>query len=289
MNRKELAHLWAHRARPSGRASSFYFEGDTIYSYGSHFPIARHYKGVVLMTTRGYSNTTAQHISAVRMACSHKSVFNVERPDRDPSKADIANYKEGIEQAAMAAVLARSSKNRKLHELSELVIEANSFCELFGFKTRFSLPTDWSELKKRADKIAAAEYKREQEKQCRIEAEAQEKIQRWLNGEGVSIPYSISRVYLRARHAACESINGDQSDDMIMETSKGARVPLNEAKRAFEFCMKMRDRGWHRNGEQFKVGSYQLDAIGKDGVIAGCHRISWDEIERFAKQQGWIV
>lgn len=287
MNRKELAHLWAHKAGPSGRASSFYFEGDTIYSYGRHFPIARHHKGVVLMTTRGYSNTTARHISAVRMACSHKSVFYVYRPDRYPSKADISHYKERIEQAAMAAVRARSSKNRKIHELSELVIEANSFCELFGFKTRFSLPTDWSELKKRADKMAAAEHKREQEKKRKIEVEAQEKIQKWLAGESVSIPYNIDRVYLRAVLTPNELVS-QHGVAYLMETSKGARVPLGDAKRAFEFCMKMRDRGWHRNGEQFKVGNYQLDEITSTHVKAGCHRIDWEMLTSFAKSVGWL-
>jgi predicted Abi (CAAX) family protease len=65
-------------------------------------------------------------------------------------------------------------------------------------------------------------------------------------------------------------------------------VPLPEAEKAFRFAMIQRKRGWHRNGDQFKVGDYQLDAVNEQGVIAGCHRIGWDEIERFAKTQGWI-
>ena len=40
-----VAHLWAHRAQESApQRGNFYFDGDTIYSYGSHFPIARHVK-----------------------------------------------------------------------------------------------------------------------------------------------------------------------------------------------------------------------------------------------------
>jgi len=73
----------------------------------------------------------------------------------------------------------------------------------------------------------------------------------------------------------------------VMETSKGARVPLDEAQRAYRFAVIQRARGWHRNGETFKVGPYQLDAVNEQGVVAGCHRIAWDEIERFAKLQNW--
>jgi hypothetical protein len=75
----EIAHLWAHKAQSSARnpRGNFYFNGDTIYSYGSHFPIARIVtvergpnKGqeAILFTTRGYSSTTSGHIREVRSA-----------------------------------------------------------------------------------------------------------------------------------------------------------------------------------------------------------------------------
>ena len=39
-----VAHLWAHKSQDFARnpGHNFYFHGDTIYSYGSHFPVARH-------------------------------------------------------------------------------------------------------------------------------------------------------------------------------------------------------------------------------------------------------
>ena len=69
----------ARHARESG--GRFYFHGDTIYSYGSHFPIARHVahkgKAAVLFTTRCYSVTTAGHKCMVESACRHLTVFHV--------------------------------------------------------------------------------------------------------------------------------------------------------------------------------------------------------------------
>jgi hypothetical protein len=40
----EIPHLWMHQVQEEARNSngSLYFSGPTIYSYGSHFPIARH-------------------------------------------------------------------------------------------------------------------------------------------------------------------------------------------------------------------------------------------------------
>jgi hypothetical protein len=35
-----VAHLWAHQSQDSARnGGNFYFEGDTLYSYGAHFPL----------------------------------------------------------------------------------------------------------------------------------------------------------------------------------------------------------------------------------------------------------
>src|SRR4051794_30005881 len=74
VDRDEVAHLWAHRTQEYARdrGSRFYFKGDTIYSYGEHFPIARHvYHGghhTVLFTCRKYSPTTSTHKSCMRSA-----------------------------------------------------------------------------------------------------------------------------------------------------------------------------------------------------------------------------
>ena len=76
-----------------------------------------------------------------------------------------------------------------------------------------------------------------------------------------------------------------------MKTWKPAKAlacRLTDAKRALSFVLARRAKGWHRNGEQCPVGSYQLDAVNDQGVVAGCHRVDWTEIERFAKTQGWI-
>lgn len=79
----EVAHLFAHKVQSHARnaKSSVFFNHDTIYSYGEHFPIARHVtnksgKAAVLFTTGHYSVTTSGHCSMVRSAISHLTVFD---------------------------------------------------------------------------------------------------------------------------------------------------------------------------------------------------------------------
>lgn len=103
------------------------------------------------------------------------------------------------------------------------------------------------------------------------------KIRRWLAGENVTLGHSLPAILRR------------EADEIV--TSKGARIPVAEGEKAFRFAVAVlakRPEGWHRNGETFKVGDYQLDAINAQGIVAGCHRIGWSEIERFAKAEGWV-
>jgi len=94
----------------------------------------------------------------------------------------------------------------------------------------------------------------------------------WRAGREVTLPYDAATM-LRA-----------EREEMV--TSKGARVPLEDARRTYRFAI-ARKAGWHRNGETHAIGGYQLDAVNDAGVVAGCHRVAWNEIERFAAAQGW--
>jgi len=277
-NNKQIAHLWANQSRESGRGSHFYFEGDTIYSYGTHFPIARHYKGAVLFTTKTYSSSTQRHCSHVRQACYHLPVFNISDVRGNPSGQDVKEYGIKISGLVKSASKARNVQNH-LDGITRKVEEANRFCERFGFKTRFTVPANWEALKEKAKGDEKREQEAKARKAAKFEAQCAETVQKWLAGETVSIPYAYSKVLLRA------SIFDTQQ---ILETSKGARVPLESAHLAFRFCLSKREAGWKRNGETFRVGDFKIDEITRDTVKAGCHTIGFDEILRLATTLNWV-
>src|ERR1035437_2083348 len=112
----EIPHLWAHRTQDDARnrQGNLYFTGDIIYSYGSHFPIARHVTNdagerAVLFTTATYSVTPSSHCSAVRAAIlSRISVFHVPNVcpgphsgshlTADDHTGNLADYADRIEK-----------------------------------------------------------------------------------------------------------------------------------------------------------------------------------------------
>jgi hypothetical protein len=82
-----VAHVWAQQTQDEGRSSNgnFYFDGDTLYSYGRHFAVAR-FTGrmvdgqrVVLTNSGSYSVTTSGHMNDMRRALARSRRCQVQR------------------------------------------------------------------------------------------------------------------------------------------------------------------------------------------------------------------
>lgn len=66
MNRKQLAEMFAAQSKPTGKASSLSFHGNTLFSYSTSIAVihGRH----AILATRRYSVTTSSHQWAARRA-----------------------------------------------------------------------------------------------------------------------------------------------------------------------------------------------------------------------------
>jgi hypothetical protein len=273
-----VAHLWAHQSQDSARnGSNFYFNGDTIYSYGSHFPIAKHIETkrgrAVLFTTRDYSVTTSGHKWTVLGACKHLAVFHVQHPTDTNRKAQFAEYRERYLGLARKYSRARSNKPSILGSLRDLVDEANRFAVFFGLRSRLSMPADLSAMEAECKAIEKRERARKQRAEAERRREALQRLQMWVDG---TIDYLCQQSYgpIRLR------IKGDE-----LQTSRGARVPLDHAVKAFRIIKRLRDKGqaYESNGHTIHLGHFALDTIDAQGnVTAGCHNVAWEEIERIA-------
>ncbi len=73
MTNKQVAEAFA-KGLIKGKSLHMFIDGDTVYSYGRHFPIARRYGNDFIMTTKGYSPTTSRHKSLVLCALSSNIV-----------------------------------------------------------------------------------------------------------------------------------------------------------------------------------------------------------------------
>jgi len=293
----EIPHLWAHRTQDEARnrQGNLYFTGNTIYSYGPHFPIARHVTNeagerAVLLTTATYSVTTSSHCSAVRSAIpSGIRVFRVpnvchRRYSRNDlsthdHEVNLGDYAERIEKHVLTSARARSSYSKTWNNqrAGHLRDQAFAYCAFFGLPVPNipEVPELDSEaltaIRKREAKRAAE--KAEQTKRERAEAivRQQELITKCRAGQYSGCLYDIP---------AMLRIDGDE-----VVTSRGARFPISHAKRALAFVRKVRQSGqaYVRNGRTIHLGPYALDRIEPDGTVeAGCHVVSWEEIQRLA-------
>ena len=143
----EVAHLWAHRAQDDARNAkgSVYFRDDTIYSYGSHFPIARHVankagESAVLFTTARHSVTTSGHCSMVRGAVSHLTVFDVPNVESPQHTENLADYAQRITAHLLKAARARVNKEWDHKQALDLRAQAIAYAKFFKLKYARVIP-----------------------------------------------------------------------------------------------------------------------------------------------------
>lgn len=288
----EIPHLWAHQSQDEARNStgSLYFEGQTIYSYGSHFPIARHVTNergerAVLFTTAHHSVTTSGHCSAVARAIPpNVPIFRV--PYLRNSWGDLPNHRDNVEsQVCRIAELLGKAKRARLHSdwyqhealgLREQLQRYVAFFDLSDIAVPESDELDalqsWIAAHEEEERHRREESERLAEEERR--REQADRIQQFRAGDpNVSYIPGVSPM-LR--------VVGNE-----VQTSLGARFPVSHARHGLDFIHKVRKSGreYVRNGHTIHLGHYVIDRIEPDGTVhAGCHVVKWEEIERITAQ-----
>ncbi len=293
----EVAHIWFHQrqARARDRGDRIYFYGDTIYSYGSHFPMARlmSHKGRrwVLMTYRGYSPTTAKHLSSVRGAIpSGVFVHLVYDPEKTlVHKEEIKRFREEIagdwKRAAESNV---KNKPGALKTVNKTVAGANAYCVFFGLKTRFEFVSDAEILtanetldahNERRDEATRRREERDEAKAAaravKRQREIDDLIVRWKAGEKrVRIPREVERIYLRVVRRG-----------LFIQTSAGVMVSVEAAKTLLPYIRA--GVAWDKrySSVPIAIDRFSLDRIDADGTAhISCHKLDREEMERIAAQ-----
>lgn len=297
-NNHMVAHVWAQQSQPRGQShnGNLYFEGDTLYSYGGHYPLARFVENdagqrAVLINSNPYSVTTSAHRSrAWRAVCGlGLPIFQV------PGCTDFHPFnlraleREAVEAFERAGRMRPHNRDYGFELANKALGIARDYAEFFG------VPFDWegadqlrarwaaeaAEAEERAREAREEREQRYREQVAKDRAVQREQFEEWQRGERDNAPWAYQvdedgSAYLR--------VNGDK-----LETSRGAEVPLEHAKRAFRLIKRCRDRGesWRPNGHSIHVGHFTVSEITADGSIrAGCHYITWPHIEAAAIAAG---
>ncbi len=268
-----IAHLWANQLQDEARNSgNFYFDGKTIYSYGRHFPIARHVvnkdgKEAVLFTERTYSPTTSGHISVVRQAASHKNIVYCYNPDNTHTD----NFKAWqVSAEAFAKHLEKAKKPEKyLSEIAHIKARVDRYCEYFTL----TLPETLNAILTIGNKAEFAAYEEKKDVYAKAEKERNQKelakrhkkeLNKWLSGEGNRLYVHNGFDYLRLH------------DDRI-ETTQAVKIPIEIGKRLWQA---IKDNSLEVGA---KVMDYTVESVGKT-VRIGCHNFKTDYLLKFGQK-----
>lgn len=270
----EVAHAWANQLQNEGRyrGGNFYFDGDTIYSYGRHFPIAKHVvntKGekAVLFTERTYSNTTNKQIHIVRNACSHLNIIDCYDPEESATK-NLAHWLEKAEEIAEALLTARKPE-KYLLELGYIKNKVVRYTDFFGIEIPLTLSISldiankdqYLAYKERKDQYEAEEKKKELAAMIRAHKRA---LHKWLNLEIDLMPLRNGRDYLRVKGP-------------VIETSQGVMLSFDYAKKLWGKIL------FNNLKAGDKVLDFTVSEVGKD-IKIGCHVFPTSYLIDFGKR-----
>lgn len=321
---RQIAHVWAQQTQESGKTPNrnLFFEGKTIYSYGYHFPLARFATDdIVLVNKDSYSVSTSKHQGYVRNAITHKQQLFV---STQVLKA-FADYKDShpvlfppaiqdivIEEAfkdfdnGMQRAAKRRVKRCRVEDTLAAIGKLKDAAEVFE-----TLQTPVP--KKLVDAIAQYEGENSNaietylkditDKEAALKAQREATYDKaktsWLNHETPEprIRDHITRDTVQISawipcHVALSyghTLLRIAKDGQDVETSRGAKFPVEHAIKAFNVIRLLRDNkkeyeAQHDKEGGYRLGHFKIDKIDKNGnVTAGCHFVPWESIEHAAR------
>jgi hypothetical protein len=273
-----VAHYWANKVQSNARNSnsSFYFENETIYSYGRHFPIAKHINGKVLFTTRTYSNTTAKHISTARAACSH--IERIYAPYVDGRHSDNFEAWTREIQANINSMKTARKPEKYFAAIEHTKNEARIYCDFLGIKPPKDLKKLLSLTFENTEAMAKKQAAKDKKEREIIEKKGGKLFEKYLQlwRQGATYEQISEQIKDRATHN--KYINGKDFTYLRLtgadvETSKGVKLPIEVAKRYlnayFDNTLKA--------GE--KILHYTIKQADARGLVIGCHNIPASQIQ----------
>ena len=267
---ENVAHLFANQLQGEARTqtNNFYFNGKSIYSYGSHFCIAKFIDDkMLLFTERGYSNTTAKHINHVWNATSHIIKIHCAYPTGSHEQ----NFNFWLIEAENSVAKLKNARKPEIYltELQRTKDKATKYAEYFGIDLPITLEnvlkvtekTEVLEYLETKQKYIDAENKR---KETELKKQHAKELKLWKGFEKQSLYLRNGFDYLR-------------KDTDNFQTSQGVKIPIAVGLRFYN----------NLKNKSIKVGDkflyYTINEVTDKLIKIGCHTITFKEINTIIK------
>lgn len=264
----QVAHIWANQLQSTGRNAhnNFYFDAETIYSYGRHFPIARIVKNServegVLFTEQRYSNTTAKHIALVAHACSHTNIIYCYNPTGS-ANSNFLHWISDVETISKNLLKAKKPEIY-LSQIDAIKGKAEKYAAFMGV----AIPDTLQIALSITDKESYQQYTDNKTRLVEKELKKRHKkdLSKWLAGETHHLYIRDGFDYLRVR--------GEK-----VQTSQGIEMTLPEATDIYN----------RLKNDKLKAGDTILNGyavIKVNGEVKiGCHNFKKSYLLSFGKK-----
>jgi hypothetical protein len=290
MNHSEICHLYfSEKRRDTTQNRNIFIAGNTIYSYGHHFPLATefNYLGSIYLfvNTANYSVSTNKHQNHLRRAinkniyqdvfyCDFPSVYGSGYYAYNTFVAPFKVWNEFFESSNKKIKNYLSEHlNARLNQ-SYFISACSLIAQLKKFKELFNLTFDVENFEDKHQthfhdlilKGKQAEEKRDEKRKRQTEINRLndlEKLPLWLTGEYMQNLYHLEKTYLRL-----------SKDKESIQTSRGRRVSLKAALIAHKAILSGKGIG-------AKIDGFTVIEANLDHIKIGCHVIGWPEINAF--------
>jgi hypothetical protein len=265
---QQTAHLFALQTQIEAYTPTrnLYFYDKSIYSYGSHFCIAKFVDSkTLLFTERSYSNTTAKHISCVNYATSHINKIYCSNPNA--SHDDNFNFwLNNAEQ--LTDKLSRANKPEiYISQLQQIENKAKIYANYFNIAIPETLQsvlkvTTKAEIlqymKAKKELIAAEKLRKEKE----LKKEHATNLKKWRK-------FETGRFFQR------DGFDYLRKNDTEFQTSQGIKIPLEIGLRLYKNLSNL------KTGDKFL--DFTVGEVTKQFICIGCHKITFKEINNVMK------
>lgn len=273
----ELAHIWANNddIEVYKKANSMSCQFNRLYSYSTC--IAEIVGDTVIFNKHSYSSTTCKHQNYARQAIHGKTIISLDISSyglrtlvfgqNDFNDLIVTPNHRKIADLLVKAERARLNGELFKGEAYQIEQNIKAYAELVGVAYT---PLDLDQFK--ADSLELDKARKAQEKIRKAEKIKQqaEDLEKWRNGEDIRSYFEVTAL----------RIQGDE-----IQTTKGARIPVSHAIRAWPILKQMIEDGCFMSDiRSIRLGHYTANHISDKGLTVGCHLIPFSELYAIANQ-----
>jgi len=276
---RELTHIWANDPNPSvsKSANSMSCYNGKLFSYSTC--IAQIVDNTVIHNTYGYSVTTSKQQGLAQYASRHySSHIYLEFPNRGLdhllfNQSDFENFVLKHNNRLIDEALLKASRSRKYSDqfkAEALRIIGNLTKYALFYNLSYTVPNtdDLTEAAIKADKEYKALEKIRRAERIKAQAEA---LENWRKGDDIRNHFEITALRIK---------------DDVIETSRGAKIPLEHAVKFWGLIKTWHEKGtsYVKDNHSIHLGNYCVNRFENDVLTVGCHQIPYSEIQNIANQ-----